>query len=491
MSDPLKVSEPRDLKADAPRGAEPKEPKQKEDWLRLAQALLDRAGDMIFWVGPDGRFRWANRAAIRTLGYSREKLFGMVVWDISPTMSAEIFRETWAEVRSAGTMRLEAPICRKDGSVFSSEVTISHIGEGERELQFVIVRDISERKRTEEVLEEANRRLKDGIAEQKRRSREMEVLSEMVNLFHACRSEVEFRAVITRHVALLFPGLGGTLFAFNASRDTVEPVATWGGGSPPEGFAADDCWSLRRGRPHVTEEGSCSGCRHLSSAAGALCVPMVAQGETLGVLQLGAPAAGAFDEAVTRLAQATGESVALGLSNLRLREALRHLAIRDPLTGVFNRRYLEETIERELYRAGRNGVGVGVIALDIDHFKRFNDTFGHEAGDVLLKELGHLLRQQVRGADIPCRQGGEEFTLILPEANLEVTQARAEEIRAAARALNVPYRGQILGTISVSLGVAMFSEHGVTPEALLRAADAALYCAKEGGRDRVALASAV
>ncbi len=483
----MEMSELRDLKADAPAAAEPE---QKGNWLRLAQALLDRAGDMIFWVGPDGRFRWANKAAIRALGHSREKLFGMVVWDISPTMSAKIFRETWEEVRSAGTIRREAPIQRKDGSAFSSEVTISHIGEGKRELQFVIVRDISERKRAEEVLEEANRRLKDGIAKEERRGREISALSEMVNLFHACRTEAEFQAVITRQAALLFPGLGGTLFAFNASRNIVEPIATWGRVSPPEGFASDDCWSLRRGRPYVTEEGSCSGCHHLSSAAGALCVPMVAQGETLGVLQLVAPAAGAFDEAVTLLAQATGESVALGLSNLRLREALRHLAIRDPLTGLFNRRYLDETMERELYRAGRNGVGVGVITLDIDHFKRFNDTFGHEAGDVLLKELGQLLLRHARGADIPCRQGGEEFMLVLPDANLEVTQARAEEIRSAALALNVPYRGQILGTISVSLGVAAFPEHGLTPEALLRAADAALYRAKEGGRDRVVVASA-
>ena len=128
-------------------------------------------------------------------------------------------------------------------------------------------------------LEVANRRLKDGFAVQERRSREMLVLSRMVNLFHACRTEVEARAVITRHVALLFPGIGGALFAFNASRNLVEAVATWGGGSPPEGFAADDCWSLRRGRPHVTEEGSCSGCHHVSSTAGALCVPMVAQGK--------------------------------------------------------------------------------------------------------------------------------------------------------------------------------------------------------------------
>ena len=339
-------------------------------------------------------------------------------------------------------------------------------------------------------LEEANRRLQDGFAAQERHNREMSALSEMVNLFHACRTETEARAVISQHIPLLFSKSSGALFVFNSSRNLIETVATWGEGAPPEGFSPDECWALRRGRTHVAERDAPAGCRHLTSNAWALCVPMVAHSEVLGVLQLGAPAAEAFDEAARRLAQAAAESVALGLSNLHLRDKLRHLAVRDPLTDLFNRRYLEETLERELLRAGRKSSCVGVIAVDIDHFKRFNDTFGHEAGDFVIKELGQLFRAHVRGADIPCRQGGEEFLLVLPEADLEVTRTRAEQIRSAVQALSVSHRGQTLGAVSVSLGVAVFPEHGLTRDELLRAADAALYRAKQAGRNRDTLASA-
>jgi diguanylate cyclase (GGDEF)-like protein len=215
---------------------------------------------------------------------------------------------------------------------------------------------------------------------------------------------------------------------------------------------------------------------------------MMAQGEALGVLHLAANEAQAhLTEAQQRLAQAVAEQLSLALANLKLRETLRLQSIRDVLTGLFNRRYLEETLEREILRAARNKGPLGVIICDIDHFKRFNDTFGHEAGDVLLHELGNYLLTRTRGADIACRYGGEEFTLVLTEASLEATRRRAEELRVGISNLRVQYRGQPLGPITFSLGVAVFPDHGLNRDALLRTADAALYRAKAEGRDRVAV----
>jgi diguanylate cyclase (GGDEF)-like protein len=189
-----------------------------------------------------------------------------------------------------------------------------------------------------------------------------------------------------------------------------------------------------------------------------------------------------------RLAVTVAEQFALALANVRLRETLRGQSIRDPLTGLFNRRYMEETLDRELSRAQRERRPLSLLLLDIDRFKHFNDTFGHEAGDTVLASLGAMLRAMSRVGDVACRYGGEEFVLILPEASLPDARRRAEEIQDAIRGLRVTHGGRPLEGVRCSMGVAAFPEHGDSGGALLRAADAALYRAKREGRDQVVLA---
>jgi diguanylate cyclase (GGDEF)-like protein len=191
---------------------------------------------------------------------------------------------------------------------------------------------------------------------------------------------------------------------------------------------------------------------------------------------------------VKNVAVTIGDNISLALANIRLRETLRHQVIHDPLTGLFNRRYMDETLKREIARVRRKKAPLGVIMMDLDHFKRFNDTYGHEAGDSLLETLGKFLETQVRQEDVACRYGGEEFVLILPEASPDVTQKRAEEIRQGVPQLQVSHRGRMLEMITVSLGVASFPEHGATEDDLLRAADDAMYQAKAEGRNRVVVA---
>ena len=188
---------------------------------------------------------------------------------------------------------------------------------------------------------------------------------------------------------------------------------------------------------------------------------------------------------VRQLAEVLAKQVALALGNLKLKESLKNQSICDPLTGLFNRRYMEESLEREFSRANRNKSSVAIVMMDLDHFKRFNDTFGHQAGDTLLRALGDLLKRNTRGQDIACRYGGEEFALVLTDSTLDGAFKRAEILRQQVKQLSVEYDGQLLGAVSVSMGVALFPEHGSTMGDVLRASDQALYCAKREGRDRV------
>ena len=216
---------------------------------------------------------------------------------------------------------------------------------------------------------------------------------------------------------------------------------------------------------------------------------MMAQGETIGSLHVRVADESA-DPASAReqLAVTVAEHIGLALANLRLQKTLRDQAIRDPLTGLFNRRYMEEMLERELLRANRRGSPVGIIMMDIDHFKQFNDRFGHEAGDTLLSLLGNFLRARVRGEDVVCRYGGDEISLILPDSSLDNTEARAEELLEGIRSLRIEHRRRPLGPVTVSIGVAEFPEHGNSVDDVLRASDLALYQAKAEGRDRVTAA---
>lgn len=167
---------------------------------------------------------------------------------------------------------------------------------------------------------------------------------------------------------------------------------------------------------------------------------------------------------------------------------LLEASVRDHLTGIFNRRYMEETLERELLRAIRKHLSLGLIMLDVDDFKHFNDTHGHAAGDEILREVGSLLLKHVRGEDVPCRYGGDEFIIILPDASRTVTCERAKLICECAKQFHLKFAGQVLETVTLSLGVAVFPEHGSTSAAILRAVDDALYRAKHEGRSRVVVA---
>jgi diguanylate cyclase (GGDEF)-like protein/PAS domain S-box-containing protein len=352
--------------------------------------------------------------------------------------------------------------------------------------------DITERKHMESTLLQANEQMGQFVNELQRRNSEVALLNEMSRLLQACQSTEEAYRVIADLSNQMFPRTAGALYVLNTQHTLVSAIASWGElPSIERMFAPDDCWALRRGQTHpLNEDRTGSRCLHLSEPPPAVsyCLPLQAQGETLGILHVQARHEESFDEAKRQLAYTVVEQAGMALSNLKLREALREQSIRDPLTGLYNRRYMEEALKQQLSRLTRQLQPLGIIMIDIDHFKDFNDTHGHAAGDALLRELGQFLQSHIRGEDIACRYGGEEFTLIMPDASLEAAQQRAEHLRQEASQLRVHDAGQSHAAITLSVGVAIYPQHGRTIETVLRAADAALYRAKQEGRDRVIVA---
>jgi diguanylate cyclase (GGDEF)-like protein len=351
--------------------------------------------------------------------------------------------------------------------------------------------------RTQE-LARSDQQVRGSLQELQEYTKEIEAINELVQLLQSCLTLEEACQQASRILQQFFSS--GAMLMLNPSRNLLEVVLSWGASAVKPGpFAPESCWALRKGCVHVVQPNNIGLlCGHIEPASAAchLCVPMVAQGDSLGVLSIDDPG---LCDSITQpqlrrhkqeLATTVSEQISLAFANLTLRETLKYQSVRGPLTGLFNRRHMEESLERELLRAARNATPVTVLMIDIDHFKRFNDSFGHEAGDILLRELGSLFSSLTRGGDIACRYGGEEFLLILAEASLETGCERAAKLREQIANLQIHYRGETLRRITVSIGVAAFPQHGTSAAPLLRMADEALYRAKAGGKDRVVVADA-
>jgi diguanylate cyclase (GGDEF)-like protein len=313
-------------------------------------------------------------------------------------------------------------------------------------------------------------------------------------MLQSCLSVEEAHQVVRQYCEQLFESTSGGIYILNNSRNILELVANWGGplsGNPV--FEPDACWALRRGRLHVVPEPDRGlRCQHLTGGKTApitkpyLCIPMIAQGDTLGMLHLVSEDREPIQRWET-LATLVSEQVGLAISNLNLRQLLQNQSIRDGLTNLFNRRFMQETLDRELSRAKRLNLPLTVAMADIDRFKTYNDTLGHEAGDQALQEIGTLLINSVRKDDVPCRYGGDELAVILPGASLDDAFARVEQFRLAVKRLRLRHSDDALGMVTVSLGLAGYPAHGATAKDLLRAADEALYEAKHAGRDQVVI----
>ena len=464
---------------------------------RTLEALIEASPLAIIALDTQGRVRLWNPAAVSIFGWQASQVMGKLLPFLTENLDS-MFQEIYSRGLQGEPVRGVAMCQHRNGMTIEFSFSMSPLRGPQESLEGImaILEDITERRRTEEELFKANEELKVWVYEFSRRNKDITLLNEMGDHLQACRSLEEAYAGVSRFASRMFPDLSGTLFMFNAQKHVLEAAAHWG--EPRIGetiFPPDECWALRTGKEHLVQEtDSDSQCGHLDGfSRGYMCVPMIAHGEILGLLSLLKNAQESSpDETLAdskrRLAITAAKQIALSMANLNLRNSLQEQAIRDPLTGLFNRRYMEETLQREIFRVRRKGAPLGIIMLDLDYFKHFNDTFGHEGGDVLLQALAGMVRRHIRREDIACRYGGEEFIIIMPEAPLQITAERAELLRQQVRDLQVTYQDRPLGAITMSLGVAAFPDHGADGEALIRAADGALYRAKEGGRNRVVVA---
>lgn len=356
-------------------------------------------------------------------------------------------------------------------------------------------REILRSRRLEAQTRDAAAGLERSLTELQRISEQRRVLGRYASLLQSCQDIDEALKLTGQVVAELLPGVGGRCYLLRASQDLAETAISFGATPVPTQplLHPSQCWALRRGQPYAVDNASTGiACAHVDLAhahadAWTLCAPLLAQGTALGLLFVAGDAT--TDRSMAQsLVDNVAEQLGLALVNLQLRETLRMQSLRDPLTGLHNRRYLDESLPREVTRCVRRKLPLAVLMLDVDHFKSFNDTHGHAAGDALLTAIAQTLQANTRGEDLVCRYGGEEFTVVLVEAGREDALRRAEDIRAAVGAVTVQHLRQTLGPRSVSIGLAMLPGDGDTPTALLQAADAALYRAKHEGRDRVVVA---
>lgn len=315
-----------------------------------------------------------------------------------------------------------------------------------------------------------------------------DLLSRMTQRMQGCDTVDELKDVVRSFAPEVAPELAGRLYLFEASRNALVEGCSWL--EPVQSvaeFSPLACWGLRRAAPHrPSGEKFDVPCQHLVDGAliDSFCLPLVGQHGTLGLLYLESRSAHTASPLNEAYLQLLAENVGLALDNLRLREALRSLAMVDPLTTLPNRRQLDEVLARELASAERTGTSVCCAMIDVDHFKRFNDEHGHDAGDAVLRAVGQALKQAVRDTSLVFRYGGEEFLMLLPGLDEEPAAVRAEEIRSRIAALRVQHEGRDLGAITVSVGLACAPAH-TTWQSLVQTADAALLHAKQAGRNQV------
>ncbi|CZG47563.1 TPA: diguanylate cyclase [Legionella pneumophila] len=467
--------------------------------IRLKK-IIESASDMIAAFDKDQRFITFNEA------YQREfkRLFDK---SISINMSLEEAFEdvpenkkklvqTWKESlqRDEETKNIEVNT-EQEKTIY--EMTSKLIQNGDNEIKGVVhsVRNITKRVQEHTELQESYEKLANGMKELQKKNEQITLLVEMSDIMLACGSQEELSDVMAKYSQRLLQFSSGYLFIMHPSKNYLEKAASWGNPQPHDlTFTPEQCWAIRLGRIHYAGSSRIElMCSHTMFAEqpelSLLCVPLMAQNDIYGLLYLEVGLE--FDENQQLLITAFAELTALALANVRLRENLRYQSIRDPLTGLYNRRYLEDFLFKQLHQAERTKASFAILMLDLDHFKKINDTFGHDAGDLVLKELGQILNSDIRLGDIAARYGGEEFVLLLYDIDAQAAKMKAENLRSAISNLQVKYGAQPVGQITASIGISVYPDDAKSPAEVIEAADKALYQAKNKGRNKVILFSEI
>jgi len=473
------------------------------DSLKLEKAALERqqtlltrlslvathAKDIVAITSSDGTIEWVNEAFTAALGYEPEEITGSLLLDNlcgeqTDPASLQLLKD---HIQQRHIVSTELVCYCKHMNPFWMEIEVTPVfsQSGEHTNFIAVGRDTTVRKTAELNADKARKF-------ERRKRIEARLLAEFNGWLQSTDSLAELFPVVSAFLKKLLPTSSGAVYVYANSRDVLDGVCEWNNNKMLTNFEPPDCWALRRGRSYYYGENDVDFlCQHVIESYGEktparhYCLPIIAHGDTVGLLCIELPASSDEDSAqeTQKLANFCGEQISLAIANVQLREQLQDQSTRDSLTSLYNRRYFFECVRRELNRANGNAVA-SLISLDVDNFKRFNDNYGHDAGDAILRELSTILIDTFRDTDIPCRFGGEEFAVFLPDASAEIALQRAEELRAAVENTSVLYSGEKL-KITISSGVATMPENGTNIQSIMKSADRALYVAKDAGRNNV------
>ncbi len=463
----------------------------------IFNALMNSSPIGIYII-QDSKFQFVSRKFAEILGYAQNEVIGTEALDYVYSDDREKVRVNAIEALKSGYCKpYEYRIQNKIGDVRWVLETVISIHYQGRRATLGNFMDITDDKKIQAEMQVTNEKLSTLINVFEKRSHLNSILSDMRDLLQACSAVSEIAPIIMSSMKKLFPDAAGALFLMSPSRSDLESVARWGGfpdDIDDNVFAPDACWGLRRGHAHVVEDPEVGPvCPHLLHQPNSayICLPLMAKGDLLGLLHLRnrqTCSGNEVGQAISELKETAitiSEYLSLAIANVKLSESLSKQSVQDILSGLYNRRYMEESLDREIQRAKRKYNQIGIIMADLDLFKEFNDKYGHAVGDMVISQVGNILKKGVRGSDIACRYGGEEFVLILPDCSSEECLKRANSLREEVEKLNIIFQGQVVGSLTVSMGISCYPNNGTTIEGLLREADIALYKAKQGGRNRV------
>ena len=459
--------------------------------------IVETADEGVWQVDQHGTTTLANEAMARMLGTTVSALVGQPMFEYLDEEGRQAATLFISRRGASHSERRELRFVRRDGDALWAEVSTCPItdADGQHAGMLAMVTNATERRRRDDELRASNAQLRTMVGDLERHKQDMAQIAELNELLQSARTEAEAFEVIRVVGTRLFAGGSGGLSIAGPGDDMVR-VGQWG--SPawvPLRYERALCWAIRRGGPHTQSPGPGLHCLHATQleAGQLLCTPLYVEGKLVGVLHVADGATGSggpLDDALRQRAEVFGEVIKLGLSNLRLRETLRDQALRDALTGLPNRRFFDEMLPRELARCVRSGQALTVAVVDVDRFKHFNDTYGHDLGDRVLRSVATALTRGIRSGDLACRYGGDEFLCLLAGATAAEAQSRFAQLQAQGRVGEDLGLGALPERVTFTIGLASAPESGTDPAALVRAADAALYAAKARGGHGIGVAAA-
>jgi len=477
--------------------------REREDLFR---SMVESLGEGVVIVDENEVFIFANEVAHRIFDAEDSSLVGCCLSDFMTADQFFLVQEQ-TRIRKMGqksTYELRLKLSSGQEKVILVTATPQFDENRKFASTLAVLRDITEMKRNEEALRSIKSQLEQTIKKLEEQNKQANIFIQMSDAFQFAQDEKEIIKIAMIYARQFFPQESGTLYLKRPESQPLQRDEFWGEFKfKADYFFPDECWALRKGQVHSTENPEKDIiCPHLlleeKLPGPSLCIPLTAFGESIGLLVM--TCCRAKDERERGLPEVErsqrrwlalnfSQRLATSTFTIRLRESLREQSVRDPLTGLYNRRFLEESLSREIFRAQRSGSMIAVIMLDLDHFKQFNDLYGHDAGDIVLQEISRTLQKSVRREDIVCRYGGEEFAIIMPTASRETAIKRAENILDKVRHQEIHYRGNLFQKLSLSIGLAFYPANGLTAEEVLQAADMALLEAKRTGRNKLIMAT--